>query len=137
MRKAFTFVEQLLVVAIFGIIAGLSAVFYSRFLLQGAVQGTTDQLVSQLRKAQLYASSGKADSSWGVSYSGGALTLFATRSAQFNETFSVHPNVTITGLTTITFQKITAAPSASATITITGGPNSKTISVNAQGVVNQ
>lgn len=135
--SGFTYIEQLLIGALIVILGSLSGVYYSRFLLQGAVLNTADQLVSQLRKAQNYALTGKADSSWGVKQESGALVLFATRSAQFDETFTLNPNVELSGFSQIVFQKVTGLPTATPTIAITGGGNSASVTINSWGVVNR
>lgn len=131
---------MILVIAVLSIVVAMSAPFYSRFLLQNAVANTTDQLAGSLRKAQTYAMAGKQGSVWSVNYSSNSITLyigstFAGHNTAFDETFSVNPNVSITGITDISFVRITGIPNITPTITISSGANSKTITVNAQGMV--
>lgn len=136
--KGVTLIELLLVVVIVSTITILSAPFYSRFLTQNAVGNTVDQLVASLRKAQIYSMMGKQNNTWGVKYSAATkkITLYLSGSSAFDEIYSVNNNITVADFD-ITFAKITGLPSTSPTITITGNNNSKTITINSQGVVSR
>lgn len=136
----FTLIELLLVIAISITLGVISVVFFSRFLTQNAVITTQDQLIGQLRKAQLYAQMGRQDGNWGVTFSANTITLFqgtsfVSRNAVFDETFSVNPNIAISGFSEIVFTKTTGLPSSFGLYTITGADSVKQVSVNAQGVV--
>lgn len=143
MRNGFTIIELILVVAIVALIAALSSPFYSRFLLQNSVDNTTNQLLGSLRKAQTYAMAGKQTSAWSVNFSSNTITLymgttFAGHDATYDETFSVNPAVSVSGMTDISYARITGLPTpTSATITISSGNNNETITLNSQGVVNR
>lgn len=142
LNKGFTLIELLLVMAIFMVIASSSAAFFSNFILQNAVGNTQDQLVGQLRKAQIYAMMGKSNSGWGVNLSGNTLTLFqgstfASRTVAFDEVFVKNMNVTVSGLTEIDFAKTTGLPNTTASISISGIGSTKTVTVNSQGVVSR
>ena len=142
MNKGFTIIELLLVVAIIFIVTSFSAVFYSRFLTQNAVLNTTDQIVGQLQKAQIYAMSGKQNSNWGVSYASPLLILYAgnsyaTRNPIFDEKFTVNGNISIAGLLSLTFTRVTGTPSATPVITISGNNNTKMVTLNSQGMINK
>lgn len=140
-RQGFTLIELLLVIAIVALIGISSFAFYSRFFTQSAVTDTTDKLTSQLRKAQMYAMTGKQNSNWGVSYSGNQITLFsgssyATRTTAFDESFTVNNNVSVSGLgSDIIFNHMTGTPSASPRIIVTGGGNSEGLQVSSQGTI--
>lgn len=136
-KSAFSLIELILVVTIVLTLGVLSTVFYSRFLNQNSVANVSDQLASQLRKAQTYAMAGKQNTSWGVKYTAGTITLFATSSSAFDETFSVNNNISVTGFSQVIFSKATGMPDTTPTITISGGGNTKTVSVNIQGAVSR
>lgn len=141
--RGYTLIELLLVIVIISIVAMLSSPFYARFLLQNAVDNTVDQLSGSLRKAQVYSMTGKQGSAWSVNFSSNTITLykgtsFAGRDSAFDEKFSVNPNVSISGMTDISYARVTGLPTpAISTITISSGSNSKTVSVNSQGVVSK
>lgn len=137
MKNGFTLIELLLVIAIVLIIGASSAVFYSRFINQNSVSNTSDQITEQMHKAQVYAMMGKNNSSWGVKKVGNTLTLFSSASSAFDENFNLTSAISVSGLTTVTFSKGTGLPDTTPTITISGGGNSKTLTINSQGVVDR
>lgn len=142
MQAGFTFVEVLLVVALILTLSILSTGFYARFFTQNAVTNTSDQLVSSLRKAQMYAMIGKQNGTWGVKYASNQIILFqgttyATRNSALDEKYDVISQVSITGLNEITFSRTTGTPSATATISVSGNTNTTSITLNSQGMVNR
>lgn len=140
-KRGFTLIELLLVIAIITILSTLSVAFYSRFLTQNATLNNVDQVVADIRKAQIYAISGHRNSNWGVNYANSEIILYsgpnyAGRTQALDEKFSVNPNITISGLNDINFAKSTGISSA-ATITITANNTTKTVTVNSLGVVSR
>jgi len=142
--EGFTLIELLLVISIISVIGTFSAVFFSRFLTQNAVANTQDQLIGQLRKAQIYAMMGKQNDSWGVIFGSNKITLFkgpsyAGRTPAFDETFSENANISIPSFPAlgIIFTKVTGLPSTTGTYTIFGNDSSKQVSVNSQGVASR
>jgi prepilin-type N-terminal cleavage/methylation domain-containing protein len=138
----FTLIELLLVISIVLIIGTFSVVFFSRFLTQNAVANSQDQLITELRKAQIYAMMGRQNGNWGVRFGSNKITLFQgnsydTRNNAFDETFSQNPNISISGFSEIVFSKATGLPSTVGTYTITGSDSSKQITVNSQGIVSR
>ena len=140
-NNAFTVVELMLTIAIMGIISTFTFSFYTRFLTQNALSNTVDQMAGSLRKAQTYSMAGKQESNWGVNYSSNKITLFKGTSIgqdpAFNEVYDTSPNIAISGFTEIYFNRVTGLPSTIAAITITGNSETKTITINEQGVVNK
>jgi len=134
-KQAFTLMELLLVMAIIAIIAGASAPFLSRFVLQNAVTTTTEHVVSVLHKAQEYTIAGKDDSAWQVVLSGNDLTLVRQSDSAVFDTYSKNSNVIITGLTTALYSRPLGQITPALTINVSGGSTSKDIIVNTEGVV--
>lgn len=144
MNRGITIIELIVAVAIISTLGILSAAFYIRFLTQNAVANTKDQLVGSFRKAQVYSMMGKQNGVWGVKYTASPkqITLYLLGASAFDESFSVNNNIAIklsdgSDFTNITFAKITGLPSSSPTITISSGNNSKTVSINSQGVASK
>jgi len=140
--EGFTLIELLLVISIVLIIGTFSVIFFSRFLTQNAVSNTQDQLIGQLRKAQVYAMMGRRNGNWGVRFGSNTITLFqgnsyAGRNTAFDETFSQNANISISGFTEIVFTKTTGLPNTTGTYTIIGNDTSKQIIVNSQGVASR
>lgn len=136
-EHGFSYLELILVVAIILILAGLSGSFYSRFLTQNSVANIQDQLANQMRKAQIYSMMSRQNNSWGVKFGAGKITLFRTGSNSFDENFAVNSNVSLSGFTTITFAKVTGLPDSTPTITISGNNQTKSVTINSQGVVSK
>lgn len=136
MKKGFSFIELILVIALMLTLGAMSGVFYSRFLNQNSVSNVSDQFTGQLRKAQIYSMAGKQDSRWGVRFASSKITLFATRSAALDESFTVNSNILVTGFSQVIYAK-TGLPDSSPTFTISAGGNTKTITINSQGVVSR
>lgn len=143
-KKAFGLIELMLTVAIVLVLSAGSGVIYSRFLIQNAVSNTVDQIVQNARKAQYYAmTSRKSNSSgWGLHYDSWILTLyqgasFPTRNTALDEAWTINNNVSISGWGDINFARMTGEPSMTATITISGQGNDKTVSVNSLGMISR
>ncbi len=146
--KGFTLIELLLVVAIVLTLSVLASPFYAGFLTQNAVDNTTSQLISSLRKAQTYTMAGKQNNNWGVNYSSSPKqitlyqgTSYASKVAGFDEIFTVNNNISITfnpaSPTDVNFARMTGLPSIQPTITVTGNNSSEVFSINAQGMVSK
>lgn len=142
-KKGFTLIELLLVIVILSIITLMSATFYARFLTQNAVANTADQLVNELRRAQLWAMMGKQNSAWGVNFSSNKITFFKGTSLgqdhSFDAVFNINSNISISGFSTMSFAHFSGLPTPAgpATLTISGANNSKMVTVNQQGVVSR
>lgn len=141
-QAGFTIIELLLVISIVTIIGTFSVVFFSRFLTQNAVANAQDQLIGELRKAQMYAMMGRQNGNWGVRFGSNKITLFqgnsyATRTTALDETFSENSNISISGFTEVVFTKTTGLPSTTGTYAITGNDTSKQVVINSQGVVSR
>lgn len=140
-QNGFTLLELMLVVTLTGLLL-MSTPFLSRMLLQIEVTTVANSLTSNLRRAQMFAMSGKQNANWGVYYTSGQLTVYkgnsyVSRDTVFDQDTSINTNVDITGITDLNFARPTGIPSATPTISITGGNTSRTISINSEGVVSQ
>lgn len=133
-KTGFTLVEVLVVSAILGVLSVLSYPFYSRLVLQNAVSDTADKLVSSLRKAESYALASKDGSNWGVQFSGGNIFLLRESSGTVFDTYNVSSNISVSGLDHIIFTKPAGLPNSTGTFTVSGGSNTKSITLNSEGV---
>lgn len=141
-----TLMELLLVVAMILILSTAGSVFYSRFVTQNALSNTVDQIVQTMRKAQTYSMVSRKDNGggWGVSFTAPKLTLyqgssFVSRNQELDEEFSVTWGVSMNPSTfDIHFARGTGLPSpAPTTIRVTGLSTTKTITINAEGMVSR
>jgi type II secretory pathway pseudopilin PulG len=150
-RSGLTLIEVVLVTSVIVILSVVSGGWYSRFLTQSAVSNTADQIAGSLRKASAYATSGKQNSNWGVSYDNSQIVFYKgstypTRDASFTDVFTVNQNISVSGLTDINFARSTGIPSVIggpggseiiATIVISGNNSSKIITINSQGGISK
>lgn len=141
MKQGFTLVEALLAVAIIAAMAGISTPLLSGFVARNDLDLATQNIIRSLRRAQTYARSGAGDSQWGVAILSDKAVLFkgasyATRDANFDEN-TLLTNITPSGLNEVAFSKLTAMPTTSgaATFTANGTTNTRTITINAEGMV--
>lgn len=142
-HRGFSFIEILLVLSIVSILSVLASVFYSQFLTQNSVANTTDHLISQLRRAQIYSMEGKQNGgSWGVKYtlSPKQITFYLQGNPAFDENYAVNSNVNFSQAFDIVFTHYTGVPTGVTLpfiVTITGNNSTRGITVNAEGVVSK
>lgn len=139
-----TFIELILVVSLISVVAVMAAPFYARMIRQNDTWNTYDQLAGSLRKAHIYSMQGKQDSAWGVRFdtSPRQIVLFKVGSSVFDEKYPVSANVAVNNFSTITFGRLNGIPTAGTpsttpTITVSSGNTTKTITINAQGVISK
>lgn len=140
-QKGFTLIEVIMVIVIIGLVTASSAAFYAKFYGQSSLTQTTDALIEQLRKAQLYAMTGRLGGNWGIHNGLNQIILFqgnsyGQRDASFDEIMSIYQPTIISGFTDIVFYK-TGTPSATGTITVSAASTVKTITVGSMGVINR
>ncbi|MEP7167124.1 MAG: type II secretion system protein [Candidatus Woesebacteria bacterium] len=143
-QSGVTLIELLVVMAIFLIIGVSGTSYYARFFNQNSVANTTDHLIGQLRKAQLYSLMSKqgVTSIWGVRYTSSPtkqITLFLQGNSAFDENYTVNPAVTISSDFEITFAHVTGIPTppGPTDITISGVGSTQSITLNTLGVVSK
>lgn len=144
-NRGFSYIEVILVVAIVAILSLMGTVFYTRFLTQNSVANTTDHMISQLRRAQIYAMEGKQNGgAWGVNYtvSPKQVQFYLNGSSSFNENYSVNSNITVSPTFNILFTHYTGVPTGATfplTITLQDANTnvSEQIQISSQGVVSK
>ena len=136
--KGLSLIEILLVILLisilFGFILSLSLDFYKNQQLETHTQG----ILQTLRRAQLKAMSVELGSSFGIHITNDSYILFqgnsfATRDGAFDEVFDLPQIITVSGISEIVFSKLDGIPSATGTITLSSGSETRTIGINAIG----
>jgi len=136
----FTLIEVLLSVAIIGLLVGLSLPVYLSFQNRNDVDIATQTIAETLRRGCAYSRAVQADSQWGVAILPTAITLFkgssyASRDTTADETVTLPAVATVSGLTEVVFGKLSGTPTATGTITLTSPATTRSISLNAKGMV--
>jgi prepilin-type N-terminal cleavage/methylation domain-containing protein len=140
-QRGFTLVEMMITIAVIGVLMALSFPVYIAYQNRNNLSLTTEQVVAMIRRAETFSRGVSGDSTWGVAFQSGAVTLYkgasyAARDSTYDEVVTIPANITRTGLSEVNFAKLTAVPSATGTITfITGENDGKTITLNAEGMV--
>jgi Tfp pilus assembly protein FimT len=134
-RKAFSVMELLVVLTIFMVVVVEVSSFSSRWYLQNSLDSTKNMLVSSIQKAQNYAISKKGNLTWGVCLTGGTLRMFggSCASPTIKDDYTVPSNVTMSGLSTVTFSTFRGEPSSAQSITLSGNNKTYTVTVNLAG----
>lgn len=143
-EQGFSLIELLLSVTIIGLLVGLSMPVYQTFQNRSDIDVTTQGIADALRRAQSYARSGNGDSVWSFSMQPASKAFFiykgnnfATRDTAYDEPFNLLGGGVVTsGLSAVTFSKLSGAPSTTGSIVLTGNNNeTRTITINAEGMV--
>lgn len=139
--RGFTLIEALLSVAIIGLIAGTSIPLYQSFQVRTDLETTTESIATMIRRAQIYARGQHQDSMWGVKVQAGSATLFkgstfTSRDTAYDEVTTIPETFSATGLSDLSFSKLSGMPNATGTISLTSSNNeTRIITVNGEGMV--
>ena len=138
--KAFTVIELILVISIIGVLMAATTPFMSSFMLRNSWHVATDRVVSEVYKAQNYAMSGKTISGsnvWGVCVNGDTFRMFngSCSTPNFFEDYSFPRGITITGITSVTFDSLRGLPSVVSTISIVSELGSSNVNLGESGMV--
>ena len=141
--KGFTLIEILLVIIIilfcFGLIFPLGISFYNTEQLQA----TSQQILQTLRKAQLKAMSGQADSIFGVYFDNTNKKYILFKGSSYvppgdvsDESFEFSSIITISGPSEVSFSKAEGKPNFTGNITLNSNGLISTININEIGRIN-
>ncbi len=141
MRKSFTLIEVLLVIAILGIIAGLSSPFLITFKTEQDLNSTTEEVVSVLKKAREKAINGEKDSLWGVNFSQPFQYILFRENfnpgSPENETFQYFKNILLTtSKPEVKFLKLKGTIDEEFRIELTSFNKKRIILINQEGTIN-
>lgn len=140
-RQGFTFLEILLVVALVGILAGLSLPIYNIYKERNDIDVAVNTTAGALRRAQVLSQAVDGDTSWGVYIDTNNIIIFkgtnyAGRDTDFDEEYNLSRNFTVSGLSEVVFAKFTGLPQSTGDIILTTNNNeSRTITINSQGML--
>lgn len=136
-KLGFSLIELLIVVSLIITIGAMSAPFASGFLIRAYQETTVNTVISSLHRAESLSLDGKGTSSWGICKTGSIVRVYqgSCASPTIKEDSSISTNVTITGLSDVTFSRVNGEPSSTLSIAISSGAGTKNITLNTLGVV--
>ena len=142
--RGFTLVELLIVIAILGIVGGLSVPFIQSFQVSSDLATHSNTIARTLRRAQMQAITGLDSQSWGVYFDSAGKKLilfqgddFATRDQSldqqldYSESFSVSTDFS----DEIYFVIYSGSPSVSGVVIVASLNDSKNISIDSFGLI--
>ena len=140
-KTGFTIIELIIVIAIIGILTGISVPFYNALVAKNEAVVAADITVRSLRRAQMISQASEQDSTWGVKVAAGSITVFkgasyAARDTTYDEDFSISDGITTSGIDEIVYAKLTGLPNVSGNIVFTSViDETETVRINSKGMV--
>ena len=141
-RNGFTLVEVLLSIAFVAFLAGVSVPLWQDLQVRNDLDVAEQQLVANMRRAQLLAQANVGDNPWGVKVQTGSITIFqgqnfAARMVAADEVLSIPTTIAFTGWSEVVFSKVFGEPSITGNLILTTvGNEIRTLTINPKGVVN-
>lgn len=134
-NRGFTLIELIVTIAIISGIGALAIPIYSSFQIEAQFGNTTAEIAQTLRRAQQRTLAGEQDRAWGVSFTSSTYTLYASGDPSFDEQETIPATISLSGLSTVEFARLTGETTDTGNITITASSigKTKTINVNSEG----
>jgi prepilin-type N-terminal cleavage/methylation domain-containing protein len=143
-QKGFTLVEILLVVGLFGFLAGISIPVYSGFIDRSNLSSSVDVTQAAILRARKYAQTQRNNSNWGVYYQTGQIIVFAgdsfdTRDTALDEVTNIPETMglSVDSDREVVFEQISGTPLSNGARIEFESPlqNTNTISIDPDGEV--
>lgn len=138
MRSAFTLIEGLIVIAILGILTGVTMPMYKEYRERTDLELAADQVTQGLSRAKLLSELNERDSPWGFSIDEGVLFKggdYGTRDAAFDESYPIEDGISASGLSSVSFAQITGTPNATGSIILSLGGSTVALTIDDNGSV--
>ena len=139
-HQGFTLLELLLSVALISALAGFSLPVYRTLMQKNDLDIAVVTLVQSVRRAQVLSQAVDGDISWGVKAQTGSIVVFkgvsyAARDTSYDESSELQTGIDPSGTTEMVFAKLTGLPQSTGTTTLTSESDTRTVSINAKGMV--
>ncbi len=137
-KRAFTLIEIMLVVALMVAVGSISAPIYQSFQVKNNLDIAAYTITQTLRRAQILSQAGAGDAIWGVQIANGSVTLFNSNDATLNEVSEISSNISVSpaGISSVAYAKLSGEPQTAGNIILTTSNNdTATITINAKGTI--
>lgn len=133
-QKGFSFIELILVMAIFAVLASASVPISTTLFNRSFTQSTAQSALSQINKTKEFAMYQRDNQTWGICLNSGSIRTYSGScgSPSYSEDVEVPNNVQVNGLNDTTFNS-RGEPSSTLNVTVSGADYSITINVNEAG----
>lgn len=140
LNKGFTLLELLLSIALISVLAGFSLPIYRTLIKKNDLDIAVNSIAASMRRAQILSQAVDGDISWGVKVQSGSIVVFkgasyTTRDTAYDESFDLQSSTSPSGTTEVVFAKLTGLPQSTGTTTLTSESDTRTVSINAKGMV--
>ncbi|MBI2797735.1 type II secretion system protein [Candidatus Saccharibacteria bacterium] len=139
-KSGFTLIELILATGIITILVMISIPILNRYVQRNDLDVAASAIVQDLYRAQNLARNGENGGNWGVYIQSGSITVFqgnsyASRIQSKDEVFGISPTIATSGTNEYVFSSFTGTPIATGSSTIQKNSDTKTVTVNAKGVI--
>lgn len=140
MRRGFTLIETLMVIALTAMMAGLGAVVSFTFLRSQRLESTAETIAAEMTRARADAFDQVDDAPHGIEILSDRVVRFegasyATRTTSKDLTTLFPSSVTLSGMNEIDFASGSLGPVVAGTTTIADGSQSYLVTISAYGVI--
>lgn len=138
-RKGFTLLEVMLSMAVIAALAAIGLPVYQSLQVRNDLDIAAETIAQGGRRAQVLSTASDGDAEWGLRVQTGSVVIFrgasyAARDAAYDETYDLPASIVPSGVTEVIYAKLSGAPSATGTVTLTGNNNeTRTITINSKG----
>lgn len=140
LKKGFTLMELLLVIALIGIVSGLTIPILISYQKKAILASDTFSVAESIRRAQTLARSSAEDDAWSARIDGASMVIYkgtnyGTRDNSFDEPTSISVSLSTSGVTEFNFEKLSGITADVGTLIIANDDEQKGVSVNEKGLV--
>lgn len=140
LKRGFTLIELVLSVGVISILLMISVPVLQRYIVKNDMDVITNVVVQDMYRAQNLARAGENNGNWGVYIQSGNITLFqgtsySARNQGKDEIYTIPNSIVVSGQNEYVFSVFSGLPTSGGSTTIQNNNDTKSVSVNSQGVI--
>lgn len=138
--RGFSLLEMVMVIGVLGIISTATIPMYRKYQVSSDLNNAQALITQGISRARQLAQSGKNDDAWGFSSQYGVLyegRNYPSRVSGKDELYAIPSTITVSGVTDVSFEKLSGKPSTNGNITLSafdGQQRIINIAVNDAGI---